>query len=448
MDYMGSNFAFAHLDHQLYTLTSPPFNPIKMDKRKFLKSIAFLGLTSSSLFNAKAEEIKSISDIDFEAADFWDQIRAAYKLKPDYINLENGYYCFLPEETLENYIKHLRDVNFQGSSYMRTFQRENKAKSAAAVAELLGASPEEIVLTRNTTESIDLIISGYPWKKGDEAIVSNQDYGSLLNMFELAERRYGIKVKKIDIPMHPENDEEIVTAYEKAMTSKTKLLMVPHIVNITGHILPVRKIADMAHNHGAEIMLDGAHAIGHFDFNISELDCDYYGSSLHKWLSVPLGCGMLYVKKGKSQQIRPLLAPYELDQKTLSNLNHTGTHPVSTDLSVIDAINFLNKMGSKRKDERLRYIQRYWSDQVRDLPGINVNTPKEPHRSCAIANVGLDAISPPEMAKTLMDKYQIFTVAINGAGGVNGCRITPNVYTSEKEMDQFVQALKEMSGNA
>ncbi|MFC5623528.1 aminotransferase class V-fold PLP-dependent enzyme [Algoriphagus winogradskyi] len=419
-----------------------------MNKRKFLKSLAFLGIGSGSIFSPEKAKAKSIVDLDPNAADFWDQIRTAYKLKPDYINLENGYYCFLPEETLENYIKHLREVNYQASSYMRTVQWDNKAKSAAMVAELVGASPDEVVLTRNTTESIDLIISGYHWKAGDEAIVSNQDYGSLLNMFELAERRYGIKVKRIDIPMHPENDEEIVATYERAMTPNTRLLMVPHIVNITGHILPVRKIADMAHSYGAEVMLDGAHAVGHFDFNISELDCDYYGSSLHKWLSVPLGCGMLYVKKGKSAQIRPLLAPYELDQKTLLNLNHTGTHPVSTDLSVIDALNFHNKMGSKRKEDRLRYIQRYWSDQVRDLPGINVNTPKDPHRSCAIANVGLDAMTPAEMAKTLMDKYKIFTVAINGAGGVNGCRISPNVYTSEAEMDKFVQALKEMSGNA
>lgn len=417
-----------------------------MNKRSFIKSLALLGFSSSSIFNSKARA-KSIYELNFEAPDIWDQIRAGYKLKPDYINLENGYYCFLPEETLERYIQHLRDVNYHASSYMRTVQWDNKAKSAAKVAELIGADPEEVVLTRNTTESIDLIISGYPWKKGDEAIVSNQDYGSLLNMFELAERRYGIKVKRIDIPMHPENDEEIVDVYEKAITPKTKLMMVPHIVNITGHILPVRKIADMAHSHGVEIMLDGAHAVGHFDFNISELNCDYYGSSLHKWLSVPLGCGMLYVKKGKSQQIRPLLAPYELDQKTLLNLNHTGTHAVSTDLAVLDAIDFHNKMGSKRKEERLRYIQKYWSDQVRDLPGVNVNTPKESQRSCGIANVGIDAVEPAEMAKMLMEKYKIYTVGINGSG-VRGCRISPNVYTSENDMDQFVRAIKEMSGNA
>lgn len=200
--------------------------------------MAFLGISTGSMFSSKKVTANTIAEIDPNAADFWDQIRAAYKLKPDYISLENGYYCFLPEETLDNYIKHLRDVNYQASSYMRTVQWDNKAKSAAMVTELVGASPEEVVLTRNTTESIDLIISGYLWKSGDEAIVSNQDYESLLNMFELAERRYDIKVKRIDIPMHPQYDTEVVDVYEKAITPKTKLMMVPHIVNITGHIYP------------------------------------------------------------------------------------------------------------------------------------------------------------------------------------------------------------------
>ncbi len=142
-----------------------------MNKRKFLKALTFLGMGSGSFFTSRDAAGRSIPKIDFDAPDFWEQIRASYKLKPDYINLENGYYCFLPEETLENYISHLREVNFQGSSYMRTVQWENKAKSAAAVADLIGAYPEEVVLTRNTTESIDIIISGYPWKAGDEAIV-------------------------------------------------------------------------------------------------------------------------------------------------------------------------------------------------------------------------------------------------------------------------------------
>ncbi|WP_367182785.1 aminotransferase class V-fold PLP-dependent enzyme [Algoriphagus sp.] len=418
-----------------------------MNKRSFLKSLAFLGIGSGSIFNSKASDLEDFANLDFASSDFWDQIRSSYKLKPEYINLENGYYCFLPQETLEKYITHIRDVNYQASYYMRTVQWENKAKSAAKLAELVGASPEEIVLTRNTTESLDLIISGFPWKAGDEAIVSNQDYGSMLSMFDLQAKRSGIKIIRIDIPMHPENDEEIVAAYEKEITPRTKLLMVPHIVNITGHILPIKKIAEMAHSHGVEVMVDGAHAVGHFQFNISDLGVDYYGSSLHKWLSVPLGAGMLYVKKDRISKLEPLLAPFDLKLETIGYLNHIGTHPVATDLAVIDAIDFHQKIGSHRKEERLRYIQRYWSDQVRDLPGVNVNTPQDPMRSCGIANVGLDAYPPSEMAKVLMDKYQIYTVAIDGVG-VRGCRISPNIYTSEKELDQFVLALKEMSGNS
>ena len=414
-----------------------------MKKRKFLKSLAFLGLGSSSIFKAKAA-INSFDTIDFNAPDFWSEIRNSYQLKPDYINLENGYYCFLPEHTLERYISHIRHVNYQASYYMRTVQWDNIEKCTQRLADLVGASSEEIAITRNTTESLDLIISGYPWKAGDEAIASNQDYGSMLSMFELAGERYGIKLNKIDIPLHPSSDEEIVAVYEKEITAKTKLLMVPHIVNITGHILPVKKIADMAHSYGVEVMLDGAHAIGHFDFKISELNCDYYGSSLHKWLSVPLGAGLLYMKKEKIPKIRPLLAPFNLKDKNMFHLTHKGTHPVAVELAIVDAIEFHEKIGSKRKEERLRYIQKYWTDKVRDIPGINVNTPIDPLRSCGIANVGLDSMSPGEMAKELMEKYKIYTVGIDSVG-VRGCRISPNLYTSEKEMDQFIKALKEMA---
>lgn len=415
-----------------------------MNKRTFMKSLALLGVSIGSFFSSKASIDASVSEIDFDSENLWEQIRAGYRLKPDYINFENGYYCFLPEQTLEKYIEHIREINYQGSFYMRGVQFQNKAASAAKLAELIGAEPEEVILTRNTTESLDLIISGYPWQKGDEAIVSNQDYGSMLSMFDLAAKRWGIKVKRIDIPLHPENDEEIVTAYQQAITPQTRLMMVPHIVNITGQILPVRKIADMAHSYGVEIMLDGAHAIGHFDFKITDLDCDYYGSSLHKWLSVPIGAGLLYVKKERIRQIEPLLAPFDMNLKTISYLNHIGTHPAATDLAVLNAIEFHLKIGANRKEDRLRYIQRYWTDQVREIPGILVNTPKEAHRSCAIANVGIQHIKPIDLGKIMMDQYRIFTAPIDGAG-VKGCRISPNVYTSESELDQLVSACKKMA---
>lgn len=419
-----------------------------MKKRTFLKNLALSGLAGSASFQALAKTVDAYAHIPAEklASDegFWRKIRDGYRLKPDYINLENGYYCFIPQEILESYIETIREINFQGSWYFRTVQWDNKDKAAARLAEMFGGSPDEIAITRNATESLDIIISGYPWQKGDEAIFAHQDYGSIKNMFELASRRYGMINKIVDIPNHPKSDEEIVKIYENAITSKTKLIMVSHMINITGQILPVKKICEMAHKHGVEVMLDGAHCIAHFDFKIDELGCDYYACSLHKWLSVPLGAGLLYTKKEKINQIWPLMAPYELDHTNIKNLNHTGTHPVATDLAVNYAIDYYNKIGPKRKEERLRYLQRYWSDQVRNMPGIVLNTPKDPARSCGIANVGIKGMDPSVMAKTLLEKHRVYTVGIDYAG-VNGCRITPNVYTTPEELDTFVEALKEMT---
>jgi selenocysteine lyase/cysteine desulfurase len=369
------------------------------------------------------------------------KIRQDYKLKPDYINLENGYYCFTPTPILERYQKHIREVNYQGSWYMRTVQWENKDKVAARLAAHFGGTSDEVAITRNATESLDIIISGYPWKKGDEAIFAEQDYGSIQNMFTLAARRHGIVNKIVSVPNHPESDEEIVKIYEDAITSNTRLIMVSHMVNITGQILPVKKICDMAHKHGVEVMLDGAHCIAHFEFKINDLNCDYYACSLHKWLSVPLGAGLLYVKKEKIEKIWPMMAPFELDHQNIKNLNHIGTHPVATDLAINDALDYYEFLGARRKEERLRYLQRYWTDQVRNIPRIILNTPENPIRSCGIANVGITEIRPTDLAKILLDKYQIFTVGIESAG-VMGCRITPNVYTTTAELDKFVSALK------
>jgi selenocysteine lyase/cysteine desulfurase len=375
---------------------------------------------------------------------FWLKIRAGYRLKPDYINLENGYYCISPKETMDNYLEHVKEVNYQGSWYMRTVQWDNKDRVANRLADLLGCEDGEVVITRNTTESLDTIIGGFPWEKGDEAVYAAQDYGAMKHMFEQVAKKHGIINKVVSVPNHPKSDEELVALYENAITPKTKLLMICHIINITGHILPVRKICDMAHRKGVEVMVDGAHAVGHFKFSMKDLDCDYYGSSLHKWLSTPLGAGLLYVKKDKVSKIWPRFADWGKDADDLRRLNHTGTHPVHTDLAIGNAIDYLDVLGLERKEARLRYIQNYWTDKVRDTPNIILNTPKERHRSCAIANVGIKGMKPADLAKTLLDKYKIWTVAIDGVG-VHGCRITPNIYTTTKELDVFVAALKEMA---
>jgi selenocysteine lyase/cysteine desulfurase len=260
------------------------------------------------------------------------------------------------------------------------------------------------------------------------------------------ERRHGVVRKVVSVPNHPASDEEVVSVYERAITPRTRLLMVCHMVNITGQILPVRKICDMAHAKGVEVMVDGAHSFAHLRFAIPELDCDYFGASLHKWLSVPLGAGILYVKKGRAEKIWPLLAEPDNSASGIARLNHTGTLPVYTDLAIGDAIDFYTALGAERKEARLRYLQQYWTSKVRDLPNVVVNTPAEAGRACGIANVGIKGMKPAEMAAKLLQSYKIYTVAIDSpAAGVQGCRITPNVFTLPEELDVLVKALKELS---
>lgn len=419
-----------------------------MDKRSFLKSMALLGVGGATSLKTLANLTESVSHIPAAQLatdeDFWAKIRSAYKLKPDYINLENGYYCFLPQETLENLIRHVREVNYQGSYYMRTVQWDNKNKMAAKLAALHDCESDELIITRNTTESLDMVIGGLNWEEGDEAVMAEQDYGAMLNMFKQVAARYGIVNKVVSVPNHPKSDEEIVDLYASAITPKTKLLMVCHIINITGHILPIRKICDMAHSKGVDVMVDGAHAFGHFTFSMKDLDCDFYGSSLHKWLSVPLGAGILFAKKTAVPKVWPLLAEGKREPDDISRLNHIGTHPVHTDLAIENAIDFHNMIGAKRKEERLRYLQTYWTSKVRNIPGVIVNTPEDPKRYCGIGNVGIEGMKPKDFADVLMEKYKIYTVAIDGAG-VHGCRISPNVYTTPEELDVLVKACTELA---
>ncbi|MFM8450541.1 MAG: aminotransferase class V-fold PLP-dependent enzyme [Haliscomenobacter sp.] len=418
-----------------------------MDKRTFLRNFLFAGVGAPVFLKNLDRWVAQTAHLSPEelAMDetFWAQVRSGYRLKPDYINLENGYYCFLPEQILDNYLHHVREINYQGSYYMRTVQWDNKRAMAAQLADLAGCDAEEVMITRNTTESLDTVIGGFPWQKGDEAIIADQDYFSMQEMFRQQTDVHGVVVKKVSVPNHPQSDEEIVELYARAITPKTKLLMVCHMVNITGQILPIRKICDMAHRKGVEVMVDGAHAFAHIQFSVRDLGCDYYGTSLHKWLSVPLGAGMLYIKKDKIAQIRPLFADYGFEPGDIRRLNHTGTHPVATDLAIGNALEYLYTLGLDRKEARLRYLQNYWTSKVKDIPNIVLNTPTDPARSCGIANVGVKDMKPGVMAETLLKKYRIWTVAIDGQG-VHGCRIVPNVYTTTKELDVFVRALQDM----
>lgn len=373
--------------------------------------------------------------------DFWYQVQNAYSQSPHFINLEAGYFSPQPNVVMEAQLRNIEMINEQPSFYMRRRQQKERQEIREMVAAFGETSPDEITITRNTTESLNVIILGYPWQPGDEAIITEQDYPNMREAFAQAEKRYKIKLAEIAIPLHPKSDAEIVAAYENAITPRTKVILCTHMINLTGQILPVRQICDMAHARKVEVIIDGAHTFAHLDFKIPDLHGDYYAASLHKWLCCPLGLGVLYVKKDKIEKIWPLFGDTTAPTDSITKFERTGTQPVGTILTVANALNFHNAIGSKRKEERLRYLKNYWCEKVKDIPGVTLNVPLEHDRSCAIGNVAVEGITPDELEAFFYDKYRIFTVAINNKA-VKGVRVTPHLYTTLENLDLLVDAIK------
>ncbi|MCE9601124.1 MAG: aminotransferase class V-fold PLP-dependent enzyme [Gemmatimonadetes bacterium] len=418
-----------------------------MHKREFLRTLGggALGLLITPELAARMARVTPQALARDEP--FWDAIRASYRLPTEYINLESGYYSMQAQPVLEAFIGHVRMLNLEAAHYMRTVMGPNKSRVQARLAAMAGCGADELIITRNTTESLDTVISGFDWKPGDEAVYASHDYGAMIDQFKLQAKRYGMVNKVVNVPLHPRSDEEVVQVYADAITPRTRLLMVCHVVNLTGQVLPVRKVAEMAHARGVAVMVDGAHAFAQLDFRIPDTGADFYGASLHKWLGVPLGAGILYVRKDRIAKLWPLYGDEGFADDDIRKLNHTGTVPCHTDLGIEDAIAFHERIGTARKQERLRWLQQYWTSRARAVPRVVLNTPSDPARSCAIANVAIEGVAPAALAKRLMEEHRIFTVAIDRReAGIAGVRVTPHLFTSTAELDALVAALREIAG--
>ena len=414
-----------------------------MHKRDFLRTLG--GAAAALAFSPSQQRLLALPPAELARHDdFWSGLRAKYAVPTAFVHLEHGYYSMQSQPVLERYLQHIRDVNAVSSRYMRTVQAADKSRVRARLAALAGCPPDDLIITRNTTESLDTVVSGFDWRAGDEAVMAVHDYGAMLDHFALMARRWGSVNTRVTVPLDPLSDDDVVQVYANAITPRTKLLMVCHMINITGHILPVRKICDMAHARGVPVMVDGAHTFAQLDFRIPDLHCDFYGASLHKWLGAPLGAGILYVKPGAVERLWPLYGDEGYAATDIRKLNHTGTHPVATDLAIEDAIVFHEAIGIQRKQERLRWLQQYWTSRVRTIPRIRLFTPSDPARTGAIANVGITGMTPGDLATALQDRYRIFTVAIDSAG-VTGVRVTPQLFTTTQELDLLVRALTELA---
>jgi isopenicillin-N epimerase len=427
----------------------------EFNRRKFLttagKGLGLMALTSAtvgSLFEnvvAAGNHIDHLSPI--EAAideDYWATIQQAFSVTRGIVNLNNGGVSPSPRIVTEAFVRYTWQQEDATAYTMWQILEPQSETIRTGLAEIFGSDAEEIAITRNASESLEILLMGMDFKPGDEILTTTQDYPRMLTTLKQRELREGLKLNLIKIPLAPNNVDDIATAFERAVTPKTKLILVSHQINLTGQILPVRKICEMARSRGIETIVDGAHAFAQFDFKRDDLQCDYYGTSLHKWIYAPKGTGMLYVKKDKIAKVWALMASEDRNKNDIRKYEEIGTHSAAMRLAIGEAILFHNAIGGKRKEERLRYLSRYWMNKLKDVPKVGFNTSFDTKQSCAIANFKIDGIDPVALGGYLMSKHKIFTTPIVHEE-FTGIRITPNVYTTLWELDRFCRVVEDVA---
>lgn len=428
-----------------------------INRRTFLASAgkgfglaALSSATVAGLFNSVVAAGKSISHLSpIEAAldeDYWATIQQAFSVTRGIINLNNGGVSPSPRMVTEAFVRYTWQQEDATAYTMWQILEPQSETVRTGLAEVFGCSNEEIAITRNASESLEILLMGLDLKSGDEILTTTQDYPRMITTLRQRELREGLKLNLIKIPLAPANVDDIATAFERAVTPKTKLILVSHQINLTGQILPVKKICDMARAKGIETIVDGAHAFAQFDFKRDDLGCDYYGTSLHKWIYAPKGTGLLYVKKDKIAKVWALMASEDRNRSDIRKFEEIGTHSAAMRLAIGEAILFHNAIGGKRKEERLRYLSRYWMNNLKSIPKVGFNTSFDPKQSCAIANFKIEGIDPVALGGYLMSKHKIFTTPIVHEE-FTGIRITPNVYTTLWELDRFCNIVSDVTKN-
>jgi selenocysteine lyase/cysteine desulfurase len=427
-------------------------------RRKFLQQIGLVAgaFSANSLFNqlhaasweAADQKLSGLSPEQIAAdEDYWSVIQQSYTVNSNLIILNNGGVSPSPrivQEAVERYNK----LSNEGPSYyMWRILDQGREPLRQKLALLAGCSPEEIAVNRNATEALNTVIFGLDLKAGDEVIGTKQDYPNMINAWRQRQQREGIVYTQLNFKFPIENDEEIVSTFEKAITPKTKIIHITHVINWIGQIMPVKKISAMAKKHGLEVIVDGAHSFGLIDFKIPELGCDYFGTSLHKFLSAPIGSGMLWIKKENIGKIWPLVCNDKPRGEDIRKFETLGTRSFPIEQGIGEAVNFQNAIGSRRKEERIRYLKNYWAERVKDIPKVRIHTSFKPEYSCAICGVSIDGMTPGELDSALFTNYKIHTVGIVWEN-ISCVRVTPHVYTKLQDLDKLVKAIGEIAAKA
>ena len=390
----------------------------------------------SKLGNKSAEE--SATD-----ESFWAWVRGSYTLSPDVINLNAGGVSAQPKVVQDAHIFNYQLCNQGPSYYMWDILDKGREPLRAKLADLAGCDPDELAINRNATEGLNTVIFGLHLEKGDEVVLNKYDYPHMITAWKQREKRDGIKLSWVDFDLPQENDDAIVKLYADKITSKTKIVHITHVINWVGQIMPARKIADMAHSKGCEVIVDGAHSFNHFDFKIPDTGADYFATSLHKWLGAPFGSGMLYIKKDKIKNVWPLLGDDDAGGDNIRIFEWLGTRSFASEMAIGNAVDFMSGIGIQRKEARLRYLKNYWVNKVKDIPKVKFSTSMLPEYSCGIASFSIDGWNGGDISAKLFNDKKTFVTGMVYEK-LNCVRVSPNIYNSTWELDRLVDGIIEI----
>jgi isopenicillin-N epimerase len=378
---------------------------------------------------------------------YWREIQQAFTLDRTIINLNNGYTCPSPRVVHEALKRYLDISNQAPIHYMWNLLEPNVETVRRNLAAEFGCDPEELAITRNASEALQIAQLGLDLQPGDEVVTTDQDYGRMLDTWDQRARRDKIKLTKISFPVPTNNLSDLTHRLEQAVTLRTKVIHICHITNLTGQLFPVRDIARMARSRGIQTIVDGAHAVAHFPFALRDLEVDYYGTSLHKWLLAPVGTGFLYVRRENIEKLWPLTPAAAAKSKDIRKFEEVGTHPAANHNAIAEALVFHQSIGIERKSARLRYLSDRWITRLEQHPRVKILNSREPNMAWGLSNISPVGVDVSKAYDFLWTKYRIITAAIK-RNDYQGLRVTPNVYTTLDEVDTFASAIEDLLKNS
>jgi len=422
----------------------------------FQRSLGMAGAMSLTPFlaSAMAEDISdalvSLNELSPEDAaneeDLWARMAQAYTVSPNLLNLNNGGVSPQPKVVQDAVDRYYHLSNEAPTYYMWQILDKGREPLRRKLADLAGASHEEIAINRNTTEALGTFTYGIDMQKGDEIVMTKQDYPNMIHAWKQREMREGVKINWINLSLPFDNDEVVLKAYIDATTSKTKIWHITHLMTWTGQILPAAKLCAEARKRGIISIVDAAHSFAHVDYKISDINCDYFGASLHKWLCAPFGTGMMYIRTGLIEKTWPLFPIDKPKSSDIKKFEALGTRSFAPEQAIGQAIDFHNAIGGKRKQERLHYLKSYWCNAVTKNPRVKLHISLKPEYSCALGTFSIDGLDVGDVATKLMAEYQIHTVSIKWEN-VNAVRVTPHVYTTTRDLDRFIDAVGKIAAS-